>query len=166
MFTLLPLLTGEGRAHHGEILREATRLVEAGKVVPRVDPRNFALSSVDDAYRAIEADDAAGKIVVDVGYAKLDSLPQSAQHQLIEPVGERGRILRQFAVENLRLLQQQQRQIARGILLVGNGGDEGMAHVDLEDRLGRRAAVLLRQQSLELRDPARRRPPPGMRRWW
>ncbi len=67
VFTLLPMLTGEGRAHHGEIMREATRLVEAGKVIPRVDPRNFTLSSVDDAYRAIEANDAAGKIVVDVG---------------------------------------------------------------------------------------------------
>jgi len=66
VFTLLPMLTGEGRAHHGEIMREATRLVEAGKVIPRVDPRNFTLSSVDDAYRAIEANDAAGKIVVDI----------------------------------------------------------------------------------------------------
>jgi len=66
VFTLLPMLTGEGRAHHGEIMREATRLVEAGKVVPRVDPRHFALSSVADAYRAIEANDAAGKIVVDI----------------------------------------------------------------------------------------------------
>jgi NADPH:quinone reductase-like Zn-dependent oxidoreductase len=67
VFTLLPMLTGEGRAHHGEIMREATRLVEAGQVIPRVDPRNFTLSSADDAYRAIEANDAAGKIVVDVG---------------------------------------------------------------------------------------------------
>ena len=67
VFTLLPMLTGEGRAHHGEILREATRLVEAGKIVPRVDPRHFALSSVDDAYRAVEASDGTGKIVVDIG---------------------------------------------------------------------------------------------------
>jgi NADPH2:quinone reductase len=66
VFTLLPMLTGEGRAHHGEIMREATRLVEAGKIVPRVDPRHFSLSSVGDAYRAIEAGDAAGKIVVDI----------------------------------------------------------------------------------------------------
>ena len=67
VFTLLPMLTGEGRAHHGEIMREATRLVEAGKLVPRVNPRHFSLSAVDDAYRTIEAGDAAGKIVVDVG---------------------------------------------------------------------------------------------------
>ena len=67
VFTLLPLLTGEGRAHHGAILREATRLVEAGQLVPRVDPRHFTLDSVDAAYRAITAGPAAGKIVVDVG---------------------------------------------------------------------------------------------------
>jgi NADPH:quinone reductase-like Zn-dependent oxidoreductase len=67
VFTLLPMLTGEGRAHHGEILREATRLVEAGKVVPRVDPRHFALSDVGDAYDAVGANDAAGKIVIDIG---------------------------------------------------------------------------------------------------
>ena len=66
MFTLLPMLTGEGRAHHGEILREATRLVEAGKVAPRVDPRHFTLSTAGEAYRALETGDAAGKIVVDI----------------------------------------------------------------------------------------------------
>jgi NADPH2:quinone reductase len=66
VFTLLPMLTGEGRAHHGEILREATRLAEAGKLVPRVDPRHFTLASVGEAYRAIETGDAAGKIVVEL----------------------------------------------------------------------------------------------------
>ena len=31
VFTLLPMLTGEGRAHHGEIMREATRLCDGGQ---------------------------------------------------------------------------------------------------------------------------------------
>jgi NADPH2:quinone reductase len=66
VFTLLPLLTGEGRAHHGEILREATRLAEAGEIVPHVDPRHFSPASVDEAYRAIESRGAAGKIVIDI----------------------------------------------------------------------------------------------------
>jgi NADPH2:quinone reductase len=66
VFTLLPLLTGVGRAHHGEILREATRLAEAGKIVPHVDPRHFSLAAVDEAYRAIESRSAAGKIVIDI----------------------------------------------------------------------------------------------------
>jgi len=67
VFTLLPLLTGEGRAHHGEILREATRLIEAGKIVPRLDPRRFSLETIEQAHAAIESETAAGKIVVDVG---------------------------------------------------------------------------------------------------
>jgi NADPH:quinone reductase len=66
VFTLLPLLTGEGRAHHGEILREATRLADAGKIAPRVDPRHFALDTIGDAYAAMEDGTASGKIVVDI----------------------------------------------------------------------------------------------------
>ena len=67
VFTLLPMLTGEGRAHHGEILREASRLVEAGKIVPRLDPRHFSLETIGQAHAAIENGTAAGKIVIDVG---------------------------------------------------------------------------------------------------
>lgn len=66
VFTLLPMLTGEGRAHHGEILRQAGRLIEAGKLTPRVDPRHFTLADIDVAYRAVESNSAAGKIVIDI----------------------------------------------------------------------------------------------------
>jgi len=66
VFTLLPLLTGEGRKHHGAILREAARLAEAGQLVPRLDPRHFALTNVGEAYRAIKERSARGKLVVDV----------------------------------------------------------------------------------------------------
>ncbi|WP_430644557.1 zinc-dependent alcohol dehydrogenase family protein [Bradyrhizobium frederickii] len=66
VFTLLPMLTGQGRAHHGQILREATRLAEAGKITPRLDPRRYTFNSVADAHRAIEDRSAVGKIVVDI----------------------------------------------------------------------------------------------------
>ena len=66
VFTLLPLLTGEGRAHHGDILREATRLSEAGQLAPKVDPRRFTLEAVGDAYAAIQARDTDGKLVIDI----------------------------------------------------------------------------------------------------
>jgi NADPH:quinone reductase-like Zn-dependent oxidoreductase len=66
VFTLLPLLTGEGRAHHGAILRAATALVEAGRLAPKVDGRRFTLEMVNDAYRAIRARDTDGKLVVDI----------------------------------------------------------------------------------------------------
>lgn len=66
VFTLLPLLSGEGRAHHGEIMTEATRLVEAGKLVPLLDLRHFTLESVGDAYALIRDRAAKGKLVVDL----------------------------------------------------------------------------------------------------
>jgi NADPH:quinone reductase-like Zn-dependent oxidoreductase len=66
VFTLLPLLTGSGRQHHGAILKEATCLVEATKVVPLVDPERFTLDSVADAYAAIERGSRAGKRVIDI----------------------------------------------------------------------------------------------------
>lgn len=66
VFTLLPLLSGEGRAHHGEIMAEATRLVEAGKLVPLIDSRRFTLETVGEAYALIRDHAAKGKLVVDV----------------------------------------------------------------------------------------------------
>jgi NADPH:quinone reductase-like Zn-dependent oxidoreductase len=66
VFTLLPLLTGQGRAHHGEIMREASRLAEQGRLVPRLDPRHFTLGEINEAYRAIEEGTATGKIVVTI----------------------------------------------------------------------------------------------------
>jgi NADPH:quinone reductase-like Zn-dependent oxidoreductase len=67
IFTLMPLLTGEGRDHHGEILREAKRLAESGWLVPRVDPHRFTLDEVDAAHRLVAERRAQGKVVVTVG---------------------------------------------------------------------------------------------------
>ncbi|EJZ20338.1 zinc-dependent alcohol dehydrogenase family protein [Rhizobium sp. Pop5] len=66
VFTLLPLLTGEGRVHHGEIMREMTKLIEAGKVMPKLDPRRFTLADVDTAHQLLENRQADGKLVVEV----------------------------------------------------------------------------------------------------
>jgi NADPH2:quinone reductase len=66
VFTLSALLTGKHREHHGAMLQVATQLVEAGKLVPRVDPRSFVLANADLAYQAITAGTIKGKIVVDV----------------------------------------------------------------------------------------------------
>jgi NADPH:quinone reductase len=67
IFTLLPLLTNLGRAHHGEILSRASRLVEAGRVRPYLDPRRFTLDSVGEAYEALKNRTARGRLVVDIG---------------------------------------------------------------------------------------------------
>lgn len=66
VFTLHALLSGKGRAHHGEMMRKATLLAQAGKLAPRVDPRRFDLASVEQAYEALSDGTAQGKIVVDI----------------------------------------------------------------------------------------------------
>jgi NADPH:quinone reductase-like Zn-dependent oxidoreductase len=66
VFTLLPLLTGEGRAHHGEILCMATKLAEAGKLVPKLDSRHFTFADVNEAHDALRTQAAAGKIVIEM----------------------------------------------------------------------------------------------------
>ena len=66
VFTLLPLLTGEGRAHHGDILSEATRMAEAGRLSPSLDPRRFKLDEVADAYRLLAEGRAHGKLSIDI----------------------------------------------------------------------------------------------------
>jgi NADPH:quinone reductase-like Zn-dependent oxidoreductase len=66
VFTLLPLLTGEGRAHHGEILYEAAKLAEEGKLKVLVDPRDFTLDTIEEAYVALESGKRSGKIVIDI----------------------------------------------------------------------------------------------------
>lgn len=66
VFTLMPMLTGKGRAHHGEILVQAAKLVDAGKLSVLLDPHVFTLDSALDAHLAIEAGTARGKLVVDI----------------------------------------------------------------------------------------------------
>lgn len=66
VFTLFPMISGEGREHHGEILREVTKLVEAGKLVPLLDAHHFSLASALDAHKLVASGTARGKVVVDV----------------------------------------------------------------------------------------------------
>ncbi|MBS1664083.1 MAG: zinc-dependent alcohol dehydrogenase family protein [Bacteroidetes bacterium] len=66
VFTLYPLISGEHRAHHGDILRQATTLIEAGKIKPFVDPTPYTMESIADAYQAIETAKNNGKIAVSI----------------------------------------------------------------------------------------------------
>jgi NADPH2:quinone reductase len=66
VFTLWPLISGKGRAHHGAIMREATRLVEEGKIKVLLDPRHFTFDTVAEAYEAIAEGTAQGKLVIDI----------------------------------------------------------------------------------------------------
>jgi NADPH:quinone reductase-like Zn-dependent oxidoreductase len=65
VFTLMPLLTGYGRAHHGEILRQIARLVDDGKLTPMLNERRFSPSELSSSYAMVEAG-ANGKVVVEL----------------------------------------------------------------------------------------------------
>ena len=62
VFTLLPLLSGKGRAAHGAILREAAQLVDAGKLSVSLNPQRFTLAQANQAHQAL----GSGKVVVDL----------------------------------------------------------------------------------------------------
>lgn len=64
VFTLTPLLTGQGREHHGAILREAAVLANAGQLTIRVDPQQFALDEVNEAFRQVAEGRGQGKTVI------------------------------------------------------------------------------------------------------
>jgi NADPH2:quinone reductase len=66
VFTLLPMLTGKGRLHHGDIMREATKLAEAGKLKPLLSQERFTFETALQAHLAVEADKTVGKIVVEI----------------------------------------------------------------------------------------------------
>jgi NADPH2:quinone reductase len=65
IFTLLPLLTGKGRRHHGDVLREAAKLAEAGNLKPLLNSSRFTLETAIEAHLQVTAG-AVGKTVVDV----------------------------------------------------------------------------------------------------
>jgi NADPH:quinone reductase-like Zn-dependent oxidoreductase len=66
VFTLLPLLTGEGREHHGEILRLAAGLIESGQLKPILDPRRFNLQNAETAHELLQSGAAQGRLVIEI----------------------------------------------------------------------------------------------------
>jgi NADPH2:quinone reductase len=66
VFTLMPLLTGKGRDHHGEIMVEAAKLVDAGKLVPVMSAHRFTLADGNAALDLVESGRAGGKVVVEI----------------------------------------------------------------------------------------------------
>jgi NADPH:quinone reductase-like Zn-dependent oxidoreductase len=66
VFTLLPLLTGKGRRHHGEILAQATRMAHAGQLRVLLDAQRFTLTEVNQAYERVSSAGNQGKVVIDI----------------------------------------------------------------------------------------------------
>ena len=66
VFTLLPLLSGKGRANHGHIMDQAARLVDAGQLAVRLDPGRYTLATANEAQQALTDGIARGKVVIDI----------------------------------------------------------------------------------------------------
>jgi NADPH2:quinone reductase len=65
VFTLMPLLTGFGRANHGDILRQAAVLIDTGKLRPLMNNRGFSRETISEAFQCV-ASGVEGKVVVDM----------------------------------------------------------------------------------------------------
>ena len=65
VFTLLPLLTGEQRAHHGDILKEASKLAEQDQLRPLLAERQFGSDGIAAAYDAVSKG-SKGKVVIEL----------------------------------------------------------------------------------------------------
>jgi len=64
VFTLMPLLTGDHRDHHGDIVAQAAALADRGQLFPRLHSTTFTLDNINDAYHLVETGTATGKVVV------------------------------------------------------------------------------------------------------
>jgi NADPH2:quinone reductase len=64
VFTLMPLLTGMHRAHHGEILQKAGNLAEQSQLKPLLAERRFGLDEIADAYSMV-AKGSKGKVIIE-----------------------------------------------------------------------------------------------------
>lgn len=67
VFTLYPLLSGQNRKHHGEILNDFAKLVDAESLVsPHLTPTQYSFDRVNDAYQDIKSGKIKGKVVIEI----------------------------------------------------------------------------------------------------
>lgn len=66
VFTLLPMLSGKGRTHHGHILSQVAELVDAGRLRPLLDTQRFTLGQAGEAHARVTSGQAVGRVVVDI----------------------------------------------------------------------------------------------------
>ena len=65
VFTLYPLISGEGRIHHGEILAQASALADAGKLRPLLYKESLNIRDIEIAHDLV-ASGTLGKVVVEL----------------------------------------------------------------------------------------------------
>jgi NADPH:quinone reductase len=62
---LIPMLTNEGREHHGEILTNVARMVDHGTLKPVLDEESFTFSTIAKAHYRLESGKTIGKVVAE-----------------------------------------------------------------------------------------------------
>ncbi|MEM6379289.1 MAG: zinc-dependent alcohol dehydrogenase family protein [Bacteroidota bacterium] len=65
VFMLIPMIHNYKREQHGEILRNLTKIAEAGDLKPLLDEQQFSLQNVEKAYARLQSRKAIGKVVVE-----------------------------------------------------------------------------------------------------
>lgn len=66
VFMLIPMLYNHKREQHGEILAKLSEIVDAGKLLPLLDEKQFSLADVGKAYDHLTSGQAIGKVVVEI----------------------------------------------------------------------------------------------------
>lgn len=66
VFTLYPLISGQGKKHHGEILAEVALIVKSGKLIPLTDKNSYTLETTESAYNAINEGKTKGKVIIEI----------------------------------------------------------------------------------------------------
>jgi NADPH2:quinone reductase len=69
VLVLVPIMFGCDSERQGLILDQLRQLADQGALVPMLDPKTYTLATAADAHRAIEAGQAAGKLIIDIGKA-------------------------------------------------------------------------------------------------
>lgn len=68
VYMLLPLLFGENRVYHGEILSRVAQLVDEGRLRPYLDAKTFSFSEIEAAHIHADSGSAVGKVVLEQSF--------------------------------------------------------------------------------------------------
>jgi NADPH2:quinone reductase len=63
---LIPMIHNVGREQHASILKEITRIVEAGGLKPVLTEKQFSLEETADAHAYAQSGKGMGKVVISV----------------------------------------------------------------------------------------------------
>ena len=65
VFMLLPMLTGQGRDHHGFVLRKVAKWVDEGSIRPLIHKEKFTFNQANEAHALFATNKHIGKIILE-----------------------------------------------------------------------------------------------------